>query len=709
MRSAQVSERVTGRTDFIDDLTFDGMLHGRFVRIAAAHARILGIDASAAARLPGVVAIFEAGDLTVSGIAPRYGPIVRDQPVLASGTTRYEGEPVALVVAETEEVAAEAARQVEVRFEVLEPILTVEDAMSRALLHDPADRPPEQEGWKQTNVMGEWNFGWGDVDCGVAESTFTIEARYATPFAHHFAIETHGCIGIPTTDGVRILSSAQHPFIHRRVLAEMLGLPLDAVQVVSSPMGGSFGSKGYPKVEPAAALVAHLLQRPVKIALTAEEAFATAQREASVVTARSGFDADGRLVFQDMAIDFLVGAYADISPRVVAKSGLHALAPYHTPNARIRARGIFTTTPPTTAFRGFGAVHTAFALEGQMDRAAAAMGRDPVELRLQNMRAKGARSAYGETPVDGDWPALLRMAATGLGRDLQRPDGVGTGVAMGIKTCIPATTSTARVRLRQDGTAVVEVGTSEMGQGTPALMADLAATRMGLGQAQVTVLAGDTFSVPSDALTASSRSAVHMGNAVLSACDALLARLAEGERALPGQDLVAEGSFAAASDDGHPLGGPTPFYEAVATGVEVRIDRETGHLSIDRVVHATDAGKVLDRQRATGLDEGGLVMGLGLATAEQLIHADDGRLLNGSSLDYRIPTIGDRPAHMLSLFQENGDGPGPSGSKGLAEGGILAIAPALAAAIHDATGVFFDELPITPERIWRALQAQSDR
>ena len=709
MRAAQVSERVVGRTDFVDDVAVEGMLHGRFVRLAAAHARILRIDATVAARMPGVVRIFESDDFMVNGAAPRYGPIVRDQPVLASGTTRYEGEPVALVVAQTEAEAAEAARQVSVQFEALQPILTVDDAMDAPPLHDPAGRPPEQEAWKHTNVMGEWHFGWGDVDRGIAESAFTIEARYSTPFAHHFAIETHGCIGIPLAGGIRILSSAQHPFIHRRVIAEMLGVPIEAVQVISSPMGGSFGSKGYPKVEPAAALAAHLLQRPVKIALTAEEAFATAQREASVVTARTGFAADGRLLFQDMAIDFLVGAYADISPRVVSKSGLHALAPYHTPNARIRARGIFTTTPPTTAFRGFGAVHTAFALEGQMERAAAAMGRDPVDLRLQNMRAKGAPSAHREAPVDGDWPELLRIVAAGLGRDLPRPDGVGRGVAMGIKSCIPATSSTARVRLRHDGNAVVEVGTSEMGQGTTALVADLAAARLGVRQTSVAVVAGDTSNVPTDALTASSRSAVHMGNAVLAACDAVMTRLADGERAVPGQDLVCEGTFSAPTDDEHPLGGPTPFYEAVATGVEVRIDRETGLLTVDRVVHATDAGKVLDRQRAAGLDEGGLVMGLGLATSEQLIHAEDGRLLNGTSLDYRIPTIGDRPAHVVSLFQENGDGPGPSGSKGLAEGGILAIAPALAAAIHDATGVFFDELPITPERIWRALQAEPDR
>ena len=472
------------------------------------------------------------------------------------------------------------------------------------------------------------------------------------------------------------------------------------------PMGGSFGSKGYPKIEPAAALAARILGRPVKIVLSAEEAFATAQREASSIRARSGFSDDGRLVLQEMEIDFLVGAYADISPRVVSKSGLHALAPYHAPSARIRARGLYSTTPPTTAFRGFGAVHTAFALEGQMDRAASVLGIDPLELRLLNTRPKGARSAYEETPVDGDWAELLRMVDAELRPVQPRPDGVGYGIAMGVKTCIPATTSTARVRLRTDGTAVVEVGTTEMGQGTPATLAALVAAELDLDPSKVVVVATDTARVPDDTLTASSRSTVHMGNALVSACDQLRRMLRGGERPSAGE-MVAEGTFTAESLDGHPLGGPTPFYEAVATGVEIAVDRETGEITVRRVVHATDAGKVLDRQRATGLDEGGIVMGLGLATSEHLIHAPDGRLLNGSSLDYRIPTVGDRPLEMISLFLENGDGPGPGGAKGLAEGGILAVGPALAAAVHDATGIFFNEIPITPERLWRRQQERT--
>ncbi|MEX0629614.1 MAG: xanthine dehydrogenase family protein molybdopterin-binding subunit [Chloroflexota bacterium] len=696
-----MAERITGQTQFVDDLAVPAMLHGRLVRLEVARARIKRIDVSAAERMPGVVRVFTAADLRLDRSAPRFGPLVMDQPVLADDMTRYQGEPVALVLGETEPAAVEAARMVDVRYEPLPPILTVDAALSGDLLHEPSDRPAEHERWKDSNVMGEWLFTWGDVNDAASMATTIVQGTYSAPFAHHFAIETHAAIAIPEPNGVAIVSSAQHPFIVQRVLAEMLGLPLDRVTVRSPGMGGSFGSKGYPKVEPAAALAARLLHRPVKIALTAEEAFATAQREASVIHARSGFDADGRLVFQEMEIDFLVGAYSDISPRVVAKSGLHALAAYHTPHARVRARGLFTSSPPTTAFRGFGAPHTVFALEAQMDRAAAAIGTDPLELRLTNMRSKGDPSAYGETPVDGDWGDLLRKVAAGIGWGTDKAERVGRGIAIGIKTCIPATTSNAKVRLNPDGTALILVGTTEMGQGTPVLMAGIAADQLGLPASAVSVQAGDTATAPFDALTASSRSVVHMGNAVVAACQDLKRQLAAG--ASPADDLVGEGTFSAVADETHPLGGPTPFYEAVATAVELQVDPETGLLSIDRVVHATDAGAVLDRQRATGLDEGGLMMGIGLATSEQLIHAEDGRLLNGSSLDYRIPTIGDRPGEVVSLFQENRDGPGPSGAKGLAEGGILAVAPAIRAAIHDATGAFVDDLPFTPEKLWRAL------
>lgn len=701
-----MDERVMGRTEFIDDVTAPGLLHGALVRLDVPRAKVLEIDTSVAAEQPGVVGVFTAVDFERDGRVPCFGPVVADQPVLAKGETRYEGEPVALVVGESEAVARAASELVVVVFEELPPILDVQAALAGDLLHDPEERPREQREWKDSNVMGEWEFAWGSVAEAERDAAVIVDERYSAPFVHHFAIETHGAVCIPEPEGVTVKSSAQHPFILRRVLASMLGVDERRVRITSTPMGGSFGSKGYPKLEPLVTLAALALQRPVKLALNAEEAFATAQREASEIHARTGFTRDGRVVFQDMEADFLVGAYSDISMRVVAKAGLHALAPYRTANARVRVRGLFTSSPPTTAFRGFGAPHTIMALEGQMNHAAAALDLDPLDVRLMNIRQRGETSAYAEQPVDGDWRGLLQLVADTIEWRKPQDPSIGRGIAFGVKTCIPATRSEARVHLSDPESAVVHVGTTEMGQGTPALLADLAARELGLAADRVRVVAGDTGSAPFDDLTASSRSLVHMGNAVLAACNNLNQQLADGARADAGE-LVGEGSFSSEVDLDHPLGGPTPFYEAVATAVEVTVDAETGLVSILNVVHATDAGFVLNPARAKGLDEGGIVMGLGLALSEHLVHADDGAMTNGSSLDYRIPTIGDRPLRIVSLFQENADGPGPNGAKGLAEGGILAVAPAVCAAIDDCVGVYVHDLPATPEKIWTLLQEVS--
>jgi CO/xanthine dehydrogenase Mo-binding subunit len=708
MRQDDVAERVFGRVRYLDDVDMEDLLHGRFVRSEVAHARLGRIDMARAAAHPGVVRVLTAVDLARDGRVPRFGPLVADQPVLADRVVRYRGEPVALIVARTKRDAMEAAALVAVETEPLTPALSVADALGLPPIHAAKDRPDAQRAWAGTNVMGAWEYAWGDLGEAEAITAIVLEARYSAPFAHHLAIETHGAIAIPEPDGISVLSSAQHPFILRRALAEMLGWAEDAVRVRSMPMGGSFGAKGYPKLEPAVVLAALALGEPVKVVLDAEETFLTAQREASQVHARTGFDAHGRITFQDMEADFLVGAWSDISPRVVAKTGLHALAPYRAPAARVRARGLFSTTPPTTAFRGFGAPHTILALEGQMDRAASSLGIDPLELRLRNIRARGEPSAYRETPVDGDWARLLRMAAEGLGWGSPKRASVGNrtlvgrGIAIGVKSCIPGTSSSARVRLDADGAAVLEVGTSEMGNGTAALLADLVERRLGRRVRRVSVVAADTALTPPDALTASSRSTVHMGNAVEAACDDLLARL-PAARSAGAKEILGQGSYTADGDPSHPLGGPTPFYEAVATAVELTVDERTGHLDIEHIVHVTDAGRVLDPVRARGLDEGGLVMGIGLATSEQLILDSDGRARNGSTLDYRIPTTRDAPPRMTSLFLENGDGPGPDGAKGLAEGGVLAVAPAICAAVADATGLFLGDLPLTPERVWRAL------
>ena len=345
------NDRVTGRLKFLDDIEFDGVLHGSFVRLPHPRAAIDSIDTDVAAAAPGVMRIFTAADFGAAG-PPRFGPLVMDQPVLAVGETKYVGEPVALVVADTLAHARAGARLVRVHSRPMAGWHTVADALSNELLHDPSTRSREQAPWRDTNIMAAWDFGWGDVTLAAADDALIIENRYQAPFAHHFPIETYSAVAMPDGRGIKVWDTVQHPFLDRRVIAEMLDLPLSMVSVQAVNMGGSFGSKGYPKLGPAVAVFSRLLGHPLKITLSGEESFLTAQREASDITVRTGYDDRGVLVFQDISADFMVGAYTDISPRVISKPGFLACEPYRTPAARIRARGIYTRRHRPQPFAG---------------------------------------------------------------------------------------------------------------------------------------------------------------------------------------------------------------------------------------------------------------------------------------------------------------------------------------------------------------------
>ena len=732
---------VAGETIYLDDMTVPDMLHGSLVTLPVARAAIESIDVSDAVGMAGVVRIFTAADFAANGV-PRFGPLVADQPILASNHTTFEGQPVAFVAAETEELARAAAKKVRVTYKELPALLTSDQARSDDLIHDPESRVAAQSRWAHSNVMQEWAFDWGEADLARIEDAadVVIEDTYEAPFVHHFFMEPLATICVPQDGGVTVLSTTQHPFVLRRVIATMLGLDPEQVRVKVLDLGGGFGGKGYPKIEPLTAVCSLELKRPIKVALTAGESFLWAQREASRIRMRTGFTRDGGLLFQDIDADFLVGAYTDISPAVISKTTLYALGPYRTPRARVRSRGLFTNTGPATAFRGFGATHMNMALECQMNAAAQALGMDPVDLRLKNARARGEEITAFDTPVDGDWSELLRRVAAEAGWDRAKPDGRGRGIAFGMKAN-SSSRSEARVHLSQDGSAVAYAGTSEMGQGQRDNLRSLLAEFLQVPVEKTAVVMTDTGVVPFDSWTASSRSTVMMGNAVRAACDDVRSQLAQfardhvgggadevifrdGNVCVASQEIpmtqllhvysadgvTGNGTFATATNPAHPLGGAAPFFQVVATAVELHIDRDTGQVILDKVVHGGDAGKVINRRRAARIDEGGLMMGQSLTLSEELVFGASGELRNGSSLDYRIATVADLPAEMISgIYVENADGPGPFGAKGLAEGAILAIGPAICGAILDLTGVHVTRIPLTPERLWRALSEQAQR
>jgi CO/xanthine dehydrogenase Mo-binding subunit len=730
-------DRVTGRQAYVADIPLEDVLHVKLVTLPVARARIGSIDDIAACAVPGVRLVLSARDLPDP--MPRFGPQRRDRPVIATGETKYHGDPVAAVAAETKDAAEEAAALVSIQFDELPAAHTLDAALAAdaALVQDPSLRPDDPHA--DSNVLHEHRHSWGDVDAAAAEpGIVVVEGTYQFPMVTQFAIEPHAFMAAPDGDGIAIWSAIQHPNWLQRVIAELLKLPLAKVRIHAPDPGGAFGGKQHAKYEPLLAYMALRTGRPVRLVLTLEETFQAVRRGAAQVHVRTGFRRDGTLVFRDVEANYQIGAYADIADRTVAKGSYTSMGPYRTPSARIVARSVLSHTVPSTAFRGFGNPQQIWAVESNMNEAARTLGIDPLELRLQNLARPGDAFIPGDTPADGDWAVAVRRAAEMLGWASPTPEGRGRGLAVGLKSGPTTGLSYSTVRLLVDGSVVVYAGTSDMGQGARTIFAQIAADELGAPLEWVTVVSGDTAVVPYDQQTSASRSSVFMGNAVLRACrdiqdkvGAMAAHLEGveeagvtverglvriGDRTMPVRDVVARGlgrlggeiigvgEMRKDAEPDHPLGGTAAFYEFNCTAVELEVDRDTGDISIARYVTVSDVGKALNPLQVRGQDEGAAVMGLGHTLMEHYIWDDEGRIRNLGAIDYRIPTSMDLPMEMESDIVENEDGPGPYGSKGMSEGALLPVSPAVAAAVTDATGAVIRDLPMSPERVWQALQ-----
>jgi CO/xanthine dehydrogenase Mo-binding subunit len=731
--------RVTGGQQYVADIRLPDVLEVKLVTLDCARARIISIDTSAAELVPGVRLVMTAAHLPQP--VPRFGPQFSDRPIIAVGETKYHGEPVAAVAAETKDAAEEAARLVKVEYEELPAVFTIAAALDPAspLVQDPAIRPGDP--LAGTNVLREHRFGWGDVEVAASSADLVVEGTYTFPMVTHFAIEPHAFMAAPDGDGIAIWSSIQHPNWLQKILAKLLQLPLAKVRVFAPDPGGGFGGKQHTKLEPLVAFMALETGRPCRLILTLEETFQAVRRNSTEIRVRTGFRTDGTLVFRDIEANYLIGAYADIADRTVTKGSYASCGPYRVPAARIVARSILSHTTPSTAFRGFGNPQPIWAVESNMDEAAHALGIDPLDLRLRNLARHGEEFIPGDTPADGDWEQVVRRAAELIGWGSPLPPGRGRGLAVGMKAGPTTGLSYSTVRLLADGSVIVYAGTSDMGQGARTVFAQIAAEELGAPLDWVTVVMGDTAIVPYDQQTSASRSTVLMGNAILRACQSIQAQLRAmaarihgidasevavdrgivhlPDRELPiidvlkpglgrlGGELIGNGEMRKDAEPDHPLGGSAAFYEFNCTAVEAEVDEETGDVTLVRHVTVSDVGKALNPLQVTMQDEGAAIMGLGHTLMEHYIYDERGRIRNLGAIDYRIPTSMDLPVELLSDTVENEDGPGPYGSKGMSEGALLCVAPAVAAAVRDATGVAIRDLPLTPERVWRALRDRS--
>ena len=733
-------QKVTGRADYVHNLSAPGMLHVKVFRSAKPHARIVSIDTSAAAALPGVFMVVTGEDIRAVCPDPYYGPAFHDQPVLALGKVRHIGEPVAAVLAEDPYVAAEAVGLISAVYEDMEAVFDEVEAMdSKAIVHEvlkPAGTFPDLKhlvGKRDTNIAIDYQLRRGDVDAAFAAAHRVYEHEFRTQQVMHTPLEPMVSMAEPGDGTLTIHTASQSPSFVRIEIARLLGWPENRVRVKVPFVGGGFGAKLYIKLEALVACLALLARRPVKLSLTMEEQFFTITKHASTFRIKSAVNTEGRVTARRCEVFWNGGAYADIGPRVTQKSGFTAPGPYDIENVSIDSYALYTNRPPAGALRGFGIPQLVWAYESHTDLIARDLGVDPVAFRRKNILREGRPQATGTAMRDAEIAGVLEKLAERM--DWAKPFDKGTGtirrgrgVAIGFKASIAPTTSVAIVKVSADGGATLSMSTVDMGQGSDTAMSQIVAEILGLATETIRVVHPDTDVTPYDMATLGSRSTFHMGHAVrLAAEDARrqlddLARglgLPAGSNYAPADlfkkkygmqagNVIGVGSFIPDYTSPAPgtglSGNITPFWMIGGTGVEVEVDTETGIVRVTRMVNAADLGRPLNPHVVETQLSGAALMQFGFTMQENMVFSN-GQLINGSLSDYKIPGIHDIPPDIENHIVDANQKSGPFGAKGVGESATFGVSPAIANAIHDAVGVRLTELPITPEAVFNALRA----
>jgi CO/xanthine dehydrogenase Mo-binding subunit len=725
VQRAEGVDKVTGRARYLDDLRFPGMLYGATVRSSIARGRILSVERDPGFDWSGFTFV-DASDVPGKN---HVAMIVPDQPILAQGEVNHREEPIALVAHADRARLAEALAHVTVRYQPLPAVLDLEAA---------------------TEVMKEITIVKGDVAAGLAESDVIVEGLWHTGHQEQLYIETNGVIAVPPAPsleggeagdggdgGITIYGSMQCPFYVVRALATILGLPSEKVRVIQTTTGGGFGGKEeFPSVIAAhAALLARKAGRPVKMVYErAEDMVATTKRHPSTVRHRTGLRKDGTLVAMDIDVRIDGGAYVTLTPVVLSRAAIHATGPYHVPNVRIVARALRTHTPPNGAFRGFGAPQSQFAAEMQMDRAAEAVGLSPVELRRRNLLKIGDVTATGQR-LDESVSAhevLDRALALASGWQRTAPVERGDGAAhplrgVGVATYFHGSgfTGGGEVKLASkvgleltDGGVRILVASTEIGQGTRTMHAQIVADTLGIPYEWVETGDPDTARVPDSGPTVASRTCMVVGRILQRAALDLRQELgawddAHDFRKRARRRLESEGPLRIIAQYQKPgeiewsdetyRGSAYGAYAWGANVAEVEVDPVTFQARCTRLVSVVDVGKAIHPQHVEGQIEGGSLQAVGWALLEDVVMRE-GRMANGQLTNYIIPTTLDTPEMIVGIV-ENPYRHGPFGAKGVGEAPMDGPAPAILAAIRDAVGARLDRVPATPERIMEAMRA----
>jgi CO/xanthine dehydrogenase Mo-binding subunit len=656
---------------------------------------------------------------------------------------------VAAVAAVDEATAEEALDAIRVDYEALPYVTTAHEALQPGapLVHHDMDRLKdyyfrgECSPVPGTNQFQRWDYDSGDVDAAFVGDVRVFEDTFTFPMVFHFAMEPHVCVAHWKPGSLELWSGGQTPTAIQRVCSEILGVPLACVRVHSPYVGGGFGGKASVKIDPLVAALSWKAKAPVRVCLSIAESMLTCRRLDAQITLKTAVNAVGRIVAKSVRALLNGGAYADTGPSIAVKAAIRAIGPYHIPNLRLQAVGVYTNTVPGAAFRSIGGPQAVWATESQMDIMAAALGRDPVEFRLLNMADKGQTIKPDLRPLDVDMRRSLKEALRSLEALPQPADAGrrGRGVAVGASDPGIMPIGGAIVRLRADGSVNVSANTVEIGQGNRGVLRIIASKVLRQPMRMIAVAEPDTLQAPYDWGTGASRSTVIIGLAVQLACEEVVRevldtaaqvlggaaadyRIDEGRVEGPGGSVsfvellrrfngMAAGEFLgvgrvnANTKNGAFKLAPL-FWETGSNACEITLDEGTGAIRVLRVGGAADLGHVMNRKAAEGQDEGAMVMGLGHTLSEEYVY-EDGQVVNGTLFDYKVPTFEDVPLHVGTSLIESGDGPGPFGARGGGEGAILPVAPAVANALFQGWGIRIKELPLTPERVWRALQAKA--
>lgn len=745
---ADYLEKVTGKAMFVTDMVVPGMAYARLIRSTHAHAKIVAIDVTEAQALPGVLGVFSGEDLErLFGDNFRWGLYFKDRPVIAKDYVRYVGEPVVAIVATTEAIAEDATDYVDIQYEPLPHVNAFDEAMApdAPLVHqefEPIENfyfhggPKPQEG---SNICHQFDYEQGDVEAAFAKAHKVVEEEYSFPGVYHYAMEPHAAIASVTDEGIEIWSNGQTPTAIQRVCAELFGLSTAQIRVHTPYIGGGFGGKASVKIDPLVVALSKYVGRPVKLQHSLVDSMLTCRRVGMNINIKTAVDEQGKLLARSIDVLGNCGAYADTGPASTTKAAFRAIGPYEFKNLKLRARAVYTNSVPAASCRSIGGPQGVWASESQIDELAYQLGQDPIEFRMQNIAPRHGVIKADLRPIDVDVKAelehALRLMQQAREHDHDEQSSVGVAVAATDPGILPI--SGVLVRLHADGQVTVMATTAELGQGARGVQRLMAARYLNQPIEKVTVLQPDTHVAPYDWGTGASRSTIMIGLAIEDAARQIKEQILETAALASGKSKeqikivsggveidseiisfmellrrfhgITAGEFSA-------LGRVTPytkggdfrqfplFWETAAGACEVTVDEQTGDIAINKVALSSDVGKVLNKKAAIGQEEGAIVQGIGHTLSEQYIY-EDGQLMNSTVFDYKVPTIEQTP-QMYSHFIENEDGPGPFGSRGLGEGAILPIAPAVANAIRSKYGVRIRSLPLTPERVWRAINKE---